>query len=67
MQLDSDPLNNLKSEINTMQSSITEFDVEMVAGMNQSIISLEAQHTEFMHPDNLPLNLPSSSEASSQK
>ena len=42
MQTDSDPLNNLKSDINTMQSSITEFDVELMGGMNHSIISLEA-------------------------
>ena len=50
-----------------MQSSVTEFDVELVGGMNHSIISLEPQHTEFVNAETIPIKLPSSSEASSQK
>jgi hypothetical protein len=50
-----------------MQSSVTEFDVEHMPGMNHSIISLEAQHTELMNLDNNPQILPEYSESSSQK
>jgi hypothetical protein len=60
-------LAGVRSDINTMQSSVTEFDVELVGGLNQSIISLEPQNTEFINPDTMPLKLPSSSDASSQK
>jgi hypothetical protein len=67
MQTDSEALAGLHSEIRTMQSSVTEFDVEHMPGMNHSIISLEAQHTELMNLDNNPQMLPESSESSSQK
>jgi hypothetical protein len=67
VQTDSEALACLQSEIRTMQSSVTEFDVEHMPGMNQSIISLEAQQTELMNLDNNPLILPASSDSSSQK
>jgi uncharacterized protein involved in copper resistance len=49
------------------EPNAVEFDVEHMPGMNHSIMSLEAQHTELMNLDNNAQMLPESSESSSQK